>query len=97
MNQTYNETIVKLKKQVKELISYNEKTLEDKKALEEKNNKYNLELEHTRIRLRELEEENKRLQLAKSIVSREHGNGEAKQMVNSIVREIDKCIALLNK
>lgn len=46
--------------------------------------------------LAELEEKNKVIQVAQSLNSGE-GSSDAKKRINELVREIDKCIALLNK
>lgn len=43
-----------------------------------------------------LNEKNKVIQVAQSLNSGEE-SGEAKRRINELVREIDKCIALLNK
>ena len=40
---------------------------------------------------------NEQLKIANQLLSEKHGNGEAKQKINLLIREIDKCIALLNK
>ena len=45
--------------------------------------------------IRELEEKIKILKIAKTIETKE-GNVEAKLKINELVREIDKCIGLLN-
>jgi hypothetical protein len=50
-----------------------------------------------RKRIEELEEKNKVLTMAKSLSDTSEGNLESKRKINELVREIDKCIALLNK
>lgn len=44
----------------------------------------------------DLEEKNKVIQVAQSLNSGE-GSSDARKRINELVREIDKCIALLNK
>jgi hypothetical protein len=44
-----------------------------------------------------LEEKNKILKLSTSIQSEQGDNKAARKKINELVREIDKCIALLNK
>ena len=44
-----------------------------------------------------LENELMQLKIAKALIGSEEDSHEAKQKINRIVREIDKCIALLNK
>ena len=51
-------------------------------------------LEHEKI---ELGRSYEQLKVANRILSKEDGSGEAKQKIDFLIREIDKCIALLNK
>ena len=44
-----------------------------------------------------LEEKNQRLSMVKSIVANDQDSHDARIQINRIVREIDKCIALLNR
>lgn len=45
----------------------------------------------------ELSRKNEQLKIATQMLSGDNSNREAKQKINFLVREIDKCIALLNK
>ena len=45
----------------------------------------------------ELEEKNQRLSMVKSIVANDQDSHDARIQINRIVREIDKCITLLNR
>ena len=56
-----------------------------KKVIEEKN-----------IFVKNLKEEIQKIKLAKSLESKE-GSNDAKMKINELVREIDKCIGLLNQ
>jgi arginine deiminase len=63
----------------------------------------NIEIEYLKEALRKQQNENKELKekyntlkTAKSILAPEQDNHEAKIRINKMVREIDKCIALLN-
>lgn len=47
--------------------------------------------------IKQLKSENKTLKLAKAFVSDSEASQDAKLQINRIVREIDKCIALLNR
>ncbi len=53
------------------------------------------EINQQKNTIRQLEEKLKILRIAKTIESKE-GNVEAKLKINELVREIDKCIGLLN-
>ena len=46
--------------------------------------------------IQQLNEKNKVLKLSTSIQNKQGDNKAAKQKINELVREIDKCIALLN-
>ena len=47
--------------------------------------------------IQQLNEKNKVLKLSSSIQGEQGDNKAAKQKINDLLREIDKCIALLNK
>lgn len=51
-------------------------------------------LEHEKS---EIGRENEQLKLANQLLSGTDESGEAKQKINFLIREIDKCIALLNR
>ena len=55
------------------------------------------ELELRNEAIKQLEDKNKILKLSTSIQSEQGDNKAARKKINELVREIDKCIALLNK
>lgn len=55
------------------------------------------ELENLRQQHRELEQKYKNLKLSKNIAAQESDTGETKARFARLVREIDKCISLLNE
>ena len=72
--------------------------------LEQKNKMLQNELDKLKNQIESLEQErlelgwnNKQLKIANQLLSGKDENQEAKQKINSLIREIDKCIALLNK
>jgi phage shock protein A len=71
---------------------------EDEKRMLEKN-VLNLkhEIELLKKEKQELNQKIEQLRLATHILSGVDENREAKQKINKLIREIDKCIALLNK
>jgi hypothetical protein len=89
--------IVTLRDNIKYIITLFEKEKQKRRILEQKNN----ELTET---IKTLQEEKEKLilqynnlKIAKSLDASVTNSHEAKLKVNRIVREIDKCIALLNK
>jgi predicted nucleic acid-binding Zn-ribbon protein len=69
----------------------------EKERLEEKVTFLNKEIARIDKEKAELGRKNESLELANRILSGKDENHEARKRINKIVREIDKCIALLNK
>ena len=69
----------------------------EKKVLETNVLKLKTELELLKKEKSELSQKIEQLRLATHILSGVDENREAKQKINKLIREIDKCIALLNK
>ena len=72
--------------------------------LEQKNKVLQEELEKLKDQIELMEAEglelgrnNEQLKIANQLLSGKDENMEAKQKINSLIREIDKCIALLNR
>lgn len=96
MNQ--EETIIaSVKDKIKQLGDRNEalqKELDNAKA---SHSSLKEELADRDRKLAELAEKNKVLKMAKSLSGAEGDSSDTKHKINELVREIDKCIALLNK
>ena len=87
-----NELNFKIDKLIKLYIS----SLEQKKGLEGRMEDLQSELENLKRENKELSEELKRTKVANAISGSDGNSYEAKVRINQLVREIDKCIALLN-
>ncbi len=97
MLENKNELVGNLKHNTAKLISlYKEVIAENNSLKEEKQHLVN-RIEDKSKKLSELELKYEKLKLAKSLEEAGESSNEAKLKVNRIVREIDKCIALLNK
>ncbi len=66
------------------------------KQLKETNYNLQKEVEEKNDKLTKLERNYKNLQLAKAVSSSSGENTEAKKNIDELIREIDRCIALLN-
>jgi len=86
-----NELNFKIEKLIKRYIS----SLEQNKSLESKMENLQSELEEVKRENKTLNEKLKTTKVANAI-SGGDGSYEAKMRINQLVREIDKCIALLN-
>lgn len=70
---------------------------EDNEQLKKRNEDLNNKIQQKEVLIKELEQQNKKLKLAKSFLAESEDVHDAKIKINRLVREIDKCIALLNK
>jgi hypothetical protein len=95
VNQVY--IVDELKQKIKLLAE----KLDAQKSSTSKLSSENVDLEdkikEKNILIKELKQQNNTLKLSKAFVSENGGSQEAKLQINKIVREIDKCIALLNR
>lgn len=91
-----NTLIVSLKQKINKLISLYEFKKDEINKLQNELKEKNAQLSSCEEKINELEQKNNQLKLAKALVSSDEPN-DAKLRINKMVREIDKCIALLNK
>jgi len=97
MNEEYNKLISRLNANIQKLILlYTEeknKNLELQGELETINNELNI----YKAKYQEIERKYDNLKMAKTLDGNEPEDKEARLKLNKIIREIDNCIALLNK
>jgi phage shock protein A len=70
---------------------------EDKQTLTKDKKKLEEQIKVLTEKHKELEDKYNTLKLAKNITSTEADNVEVKKKINTLVREIDKCITLMNQ
>lgn len=81
------EKLLHLHRQIKkELYETQEQNAQLKKSIEEQKQS-----------VHDIEEKNKLLKLSKSLSTTHQNKTELKLKINELIREIDKCVALLNK
>ena len=98
MDSSKEDLILTLKSKIKTIIDLYENQKNINKELENNNRELKEKLILLENKVSDVEEKYENLRLARAIVSPdEEGTHEAKIKVNRIVREIDKCIALLNR
>jgi DNA repair exonuclease SbcCD ATPase subunit len=66
-------------------------------VLSEQNEALQKEVHHKQSVINDLEEKNQKMALVKGILAESETSDDARVRINRIVREIDKCIALLNR
>ncbi len=89
--------ISELKAKVAEIVTLLEKFKADNSALKIKLNSLIKEKELLAVNYTELEQKFNKLKTAKTISTSSKDVQEAKLRINKIVREIDKCIGMLNR
>jgi archaellum component FlaC len=87
----------KLNKNIRLLFNEFEGVEDKTKMLEYEIERLKGEIELLKKEKSELSQKNEQMKLATLILSGVDENREAKQKINKLIREIDKCIALLNK
>ncbi len=97
MNTNYEPIISKISENVKLLIKHNIQLKKRNTDLEQANESLQHILEQKEKEIEILEKNCERLKIAEVIIKGSGSNKEAKTKISRIVREIDKCIALLNK
>jgi len=90
------EELILLKRKVEELVGRYEETERDLVSLRSEKEELEKELHEKEEELIELEEKYNKLQLSGAIKGDEESTRLARKRINKLVREIDKCIALLN-
>lgn len=90
-------TINRLQNKVERLVSEYQEVKSINTQLKHKLLTLQDQLEKKRQNVSELKDKNKILKVSASLQGEEQDTQAARQRINELVREIDKCIALLNK
>jgi hypothetical protein len=96
MSENRLDIVFKLKAKVYRLISICDSLSEKQAHSQSRIAELEQELVAKAKEIKKLQDENEKLKLANAFVGSE-GSKDAKVQISKIVREIDKCIALLNK
>ena len=97
MNAEYQSALSRLKNTIEVLISQHERITAENIQLAKELSTYKTLIDEYKTTTAELEQKVNRLQLAEAFKVSSPDTKEAKQKIGKLVREIDKCIALLNR
>jgi len=97
MNEEYNKLISRMNENIHKLILLYKKEKEKNEKLSNEIETINNELNIYKAKYQEFEKKYDNLKLAKSLDGNSTDEREARLKLNRIIREIDNCIALLNK
>ena len=89
--------IDRIQSKVKRVIELHRRVKDDNYKLHVEKEQLLRTLEEGKTRIIDLEEQNKRVKLARSLQDSGESSLDVKLKINEMVREIDKCIAFLNK
>lgn len=98
MSNLSNETS-KLEAKIKKLIHLHQELQRDYSKVKFENEQLKTTIHKQQDQLVQLEEGNKAIKLAKSMISTEEStrSGEMKSKINEVIKDIDSCLELLNK
>ena len=97
MSDSQSDSINSLKEKVKRVLSIYWKEKEKNEKLTKENHDLASQLKMSEKKVIELTNKYQKLKLAKTVVASSRDAHDAKLKVNTMVREIDRCIALLNR
>ncbi|MDO8930436.1 MAG: hypothetical protein Q7J86_12010 [Bacteroidota bacterium] len=89
--------LLEFKLKVKQMIAKHENLKQEKEQLRGKIESLEETINHLRQENSLLEQKYENVKLAKMLVASDDDNKDAKSKIQKLVREIDRCIALLNK
>ena len=88
---------VSLEGKVEKLVDLHHRTKKELSALKTQNTHLTQSIDQHKQTIKELEEKSKVLKLSKSLSTTNENTHELKLKINELIREVDKCISLLNK
>jgi hypothetical protein len=97
MESVENQLVIHLKEKIETIVSMLDKSEEDRNRLQKEKLQLSEQIKLKITAFEELERRYETLKLAKAILGSGENSHDARIRVNRIVREIDKCIALLNQ
>jgi chromosome segregation ATPase len=91
------EELIILTRKLDELLTRHQGLKTDIERLTIANEALNSKLQEREERITELEKRYERVKLSGALLGEGENAGEARRKLNDLVREIDKCVALLNR
>jgi predicted nucleic acid-binding Zn-ribbon protein len=91
------EELALLNKKIEELFErYNDLRTKNR-DLKNENDTLKRYIEERELKIRDLEKRYERIKISGALMGEGEGAAEAKNKINELVREIDRCVALLNR
>ena len=86
-----------LESKIEKLVDLHHKTKKELSSLKTENTHLTQTIDQQKKAIKDLEEKGKVLKLSKSLSTTNENTTELKLKINELIREVDKCISLLNK
>ena len=90
-------SLYQLKNKVEKLINLHEQMVDQHQQLKSRNHQLVEEINSYKLRISELEEKNKLIKLAQAVSGADQNTKDIKLKINEYIREIDKCLAMINR
>jgi hypothetical protein len=97
MNESLPDTFEQLQLRIRQVVELYQQEKSENEQLKKKSIELEEKLKLDGNRLNDLEEKYNKLKISKALIASSNDVHDAKLKVNRMVREIDKCIALLNR
>ncbi len=97
MDEPWNESLTELRTKVRKMIEVYEESRNNYEMMYTENKDLKERMQQTEQELNDLKNKYNTLKIAKSLKASGEDKHDARIKVNKMVREIDKCIALLNR
>jgi hypothetical protein len=97
MNASHPDTFEQLQLRIRQMVELYQKEKTENEQLKKKSIELEEKVKFDGNRLNDLEEKYNKLKISKALIASSNDVHDAKLKVNRMVREIDKCIALLNR
>jgi predicted nuclease with TOPRIM domain len=97
VSEAHSDTFEQLQSRIRQLIGMYEELRTQNEQLGREKTELNEQSRLTEEKLKNLEEKYNKLKISKALIASSEDVHDAKLKVNRMVREIDKCIALLNR
>jgi len=91
-----SDLVNEIEKKIRRLIAEKNTVSLNNSLLEKKNEELQRKIEEKELIIKQLKENNNYIRISQSVKQSE-GNTDVKNKIDELVREIDKCIGLLNK
>lgn len=93
----YSAIITSLNSKIEKLIILHKSLVEEKNKLKSENQELEKQIKELAIKQNQLENQNKAIRLAKDLKKDGESSLDLKLKINELVREIDKCIVMMNR